>query len=363
MTNIDVTQGSGKTVSTETIGGAEYQRVKIIDGTASGTTPLKVNADGSLNLALTTVSVMNTMPSSMLVGASIIGLTPVNVGVPFTVADNAAPNGIAFQGATATGSATVIPYLFNGSNYDRLRGNSSTGALVNTGSSSVIVVGTFTGGNSSVQLVNGNAVIGSVAAFQAGTWASSVFAYQAGTQITSISGTLTIAAFTSGASIVGTYVEDAAHSTGDRGLFTLKVRNDTMSSITSADGDYSPLSVGPVGEAIVANSPITKWFSQSASIMYGTSVQVVAPPGASVYSYITGIHVMNESPNFSRVTITQGLGGVNASILNRSVAPATGGSNANFINGIRVLDNNGISASISGISSVYVTITGFNSKV
>lgn len=164
-------------------------------------------------------------------------------------------------------------------------------------------------------------------------------------------------------SIVGTYQEDQAATTSDKGLFVLHVRNDTMSSVTNADLDYSALSVGPVGEMLVANAPITKWFSTTASVMYGTSVQVLAAPGTSIFSYITGIHVMNESANFSRVTFTQGLGAVASSILTRVAAPATGGSNSNYINPIRVLDNNGISASISGVSSVLITLTGFNSKV
>lgn len=163
-------------------------------------------------------------------------------------------------------------------------------------------------------------------------------------------------------SIVGTYAEDAAAGTTDKGIFVLGVRNDTMSSVTNADGDYGSFTVGPVGENIVANSPITKWVSGATSVMSGTSVQVLAAPGASIFTYITGINVINESATLSRVTITQGRGAVPASMLTWAIAPATGGSNATFINPIRVLDNNGVSASISGVSSVYVTITGFTAK-
>lgn len=165
-------------------------------------------------------------------------------------------------------------------------------------------------------------------------------------------------------SIVGTFAEDAAHTTADKGVFSLNVRNDTMSSVTSADGDYSALSTGPVGEAIVANSPITKWVSGRTSVMLGTSVQVLAAPGTSIFTYITGINVINESPNAARVTITQGLGAVPASMVTWLIAPGGGGSNSTYPNPLRILDNLGVSASInSAVASVYVTITGFTAKV
>lgn len=43
--------------------------------------------------------------------------------------------------------------------------------------------------------------------------------------------------------IVGQRAEDAAHTTGDRGIFTLGVRNDTGADTTNANGDYSQFSV------------------------------------------------------------------------------------------------------------------------
>ena len=161
------------------------------------------------------------------------------------------------------------------------------------------------------------------------------------------------------ASIAGTYTEDAAHATTDRGLFTLGFRNDTMSSVTSADGDYSAHITGPVGETIVSNSPINRWWSAQTSVMYGTSVQAIAPQGASVFTYITGVQIANDSGTFSRVKITGGLG----SVLAWTVAPGNGGSNINFVNPIRTGENSGVSASINGISSVYVSMQGFTAKI
>lgn len=160
-------------------------------------------------------------------------------------------------------------------------------------------------------------------------------------------------------SIAGTYTEDGAHVTNDRGIFTLAVRNDTMSSVTSADGDYSAQTVGPIGEVVTANAPITKWWQAQASVMYGVSVLAFAAQGASVFTYITGIQVANDSGTFSRVKITGGLG----SVLAWTVAPANGGSNIQFINALKTGENSGVSASINGVSSVYLTMEGFISKI
>ncbi len=138
----------------------------------------------------------------------------------------------------------------------------------------------------------------------------------------------------------------------------LGVRNDTVSSLTSASGDYSPVAVGPVGEVLVANSPITAWWNTQTSVMYGTSVQAIAPQGTSVFTYVTGIQVANDSAAFSRVKITGGLG----SVLAWTVAPGLGGSNIIFVNPIKTGENSGVSASINGVSSVYISMQGFTSK-
>lgn len=160
-------------------------------------------------------------------------------------------------------------------------------------------------------------------------------------------------------SIVGTYAEDAASASADKGVFVLAARNDTMASVTGSDGDYSGFAVGPVGEVIVANSPITKWVSAQTSVMSGPSVLVIAGGGASIFTYITGIQIANDGAVFARVKFTGGLG----SVLAWSVAPANGGSNIVFPNPLRTGDNSGFSASVNAHSSVYVSAQGFISKI
>ncbi len=182
---------------------------------------------------------------------------------------------------------------------------------------------------------------------------SSVVAYQ-------LAGSIIGVVPTSG-SVVGTYSEDAPHTPGDSGLAVWGVRNDTMASVTSTDGDYSQFTVGPMGENIVANSPITKWVQAQTSVMYGTSVLVLAAQGASVFSYVTGVQIANDSPTYSRVTFTVGLGGT-SSILGFIPAPANSGAIVTLPNAWKTAANAGISASISGVSSIYVTLEGFISK-
>lgn len=168
-----------------------------------------------------------------------------------------------------------------------------------------------------------------------------------------------ITLFSQSPSVVGTYAEDAAHTTADKGVFTLNVRNDTLSSVTSADSDYSPMVVGPVGEVITANSPITKWISGQTSVMYGTSVQAIPAQGASIFTYITGMQVANVSANTVLLKLTGGLG----SVLGWTVAPANGGSNIVFPNALKTGENSGVSASISGAGSVYLSAQGFIAKI
>lgn len=52
----------------------------------------------------------------------------------------------------------------------------------------------------------------------------------------------------------GQFAEDSAHTTGDLGTFALAVRNDTNGSLTSADLDYSPISVDSSGRLKVVLS-------------------------------------------------------------------------------------------------------------
>lgn len=219
---IPITQGSGaSSVASDLIGGLNYQQIKVVDATIGSTNALKVNADGSIGASIIGMVPVNIVSGgttgsvSGTVGASIIGQLPAGNAVIGAVA--ASISGIVntagsvfavvsgLQGASVSGTvnaistnvgsiiavsqgsiATVIiggsiaasftppanqsvsgivgasligvgfsnqgddgssltqiavtgySRVYNGSNWDRWRGNSSIGGLVNTGAGSTI---------------------------------------------------------------------------------------------------------------------------------------------------------------------------------------------------------------------------------
>lgn len=50
------------------------------------------------------------------------------------------------------------------------------------------------------------------------------------------------------------YAEDSAHVSGDKGAFVMGVRNDANATLTSADGDYSPFAVDLAGRLKIVGS-------------------------------------------------------------------------------------------------------------
>lgn len=180
---------------------------------------------------------------------------------------------------------------------------------------------------------------------------SSIIAINAGSVIALLGNT----------SIAGTFLEDSAHTTGDRGFHMLGVRNDLMASVTGADLDYSPISVGPVGENIVANAPMNKWLQGRTDhrVSLGGSLIAIAKQGTSVFTYVTAVQVANMGPSSVLVTLGGGLG----SVLGYTIAPAGGGSNILYHNALKTGENSDFTTSISGISSVLVSVQGFSAKI
>ena len=148
MSNVPITYGSGQaSVATETISNNDYQKVKIVDGTAGSTNAWKVDGDGAAR-----VSIMGTVP----ITGSVVALTTGNQSVSGTV------------GASVIG---WVPAQL-----------SNTSVITVWQDSSVIAV---VSGNQSISGTVGASVIGTVPTTQSGT------------RITSISGTV-------GTSIIGT---------------------------------------------------------------------------------------------------------------------------------------------------------------
>lgn len=160
-------------------------------------------------------------------------------------------------------------------------------------------------------------------------------------------------------SILGTHLEDTPATSGDAGLMALSVRNDTLSSVTSNDGDYSAQTVGPSGEVITANAPLTKWVQGNASVLSITGlIPIIPAQGASVFTYITSGQVVNASANNAFLTFF----GANSSVIGYLPAPANSGAIPVMPNGWKTSPNGAFSASVSGVASVFLSFQGFISK-
>lgn len=152
---------------------------------------------------------------------------------------------------------------------------------------------------------------------------------QTGVVITSISGAITVGSLlgvvnANVGSIIGTYAEDSVSASGDNGLFTLSIRNDSISSFVSANGDYAPNAVDSSGRRLTKPfAPTQSEVRGLGSVVGVASVFLVAAAGAGLKNYITDVTVINTGATASRVDFTDGDG----SILGRTIAPAGGGSN------------------------------------
>lgn len=374
--NIPITTGQGQaSVATEQIGDVQYQKIKVVGGQTGSTSVMGINPDTSINVSvLGTVAVTGSIvalgsPSisgavnvsgSVLLGnsnASVItvsqssSILAVPVGSVVTVFQSSSVI------AVATGSVVAIP-----------TGNQSVSGALNVsgsvmlGSSNASVI-TLSQDSSVIAINAGSVVTVSQGSVITVLQSSSIIAVNAGSVVSLSEGSV-ITVFQS-PSIVGTYTEDAAHSSTSKGLFVLGVRNDTLASVTGADNDYSPFTVGPVGEQMAVNAPITKWVQGTADLRGGAaasggSVAVIAAQGSSIFTYVTAAQVANFGPSSVLVTFS----GATSSVIGYTIAPAGGGSNIVFGGNALKTNANGVfSASVGGLSSVLVSAQGFISKV
>lgn len=248
-------------------------------------------------------SLVSTVPSSVIVGASIFGQIPAGTAMIGSIT--------AYQGA--------VPWVMVGSVY-------------------------------------GN-VAGSVVAFQGTSpWVvnfqnSSVLAVPVGSTITIIQN----------ASIAGTYAEDSGHTNGDRGLLHFGVRNDTVSSFTSNNTDYGPVANDSAGRLITKPFAAgeASLISVTSIVSAGTiaSVQLFPAPGAGLKNYITDFNIANSGATTTVVLFADS----DSSVLGRTIAPSGGGSNGSYQTPIASPRVNTVTNLhiLSSSSIVYATVTGF----
>lgn len=166
-TPVPITTGNGSaSIAGDLVSGNTYQQIKLVDGTIGGNTPLKVNADGSITASIygniTTSPAANQSVSGtvqtqvqasvavVIIGGSILTSSTANQSVSGTVGASvigavavySATNSIGgsdgntqLNVATGPAGSSSSPvgaanYVYNGSGWDRMRGNASIGTLV-----------------------------------------------------------------------------------------------------------------------------------------------------------------------------------------------------------------------------------------
>lgn len=268
-------------------------------------------------------------PSSVsgTVGASIIGTVPV------TFVNSSISGQV---GASVVGTVPVVQ-----------SGTWSTSVMTN------VITSIATAGQ----------VMGSVAALQAtNPWIvsfnnSSIIAINAGSVVAFSQGSVITVLQTP--SIVGTYAEDAAHTTADKGIFTLGVRNDAVASFVSADLDYSPRATDSAGRTLIKPFAAEEARVEGYHSVVSTSVTtLVAAAGTGLKNYITDIFVANTGAAATLVTFRSGGG---TSVLGYTIAPASGGSNLSGLNmPLKTLANETFDFQATTATSIlYVTVKGF----
>ncbi len=300
-----------------------------ISGTVQvGNFPTTQNVSGSVVTAQSgTVisSLVSTVPSSVIVGASIFGQLPAGTAVLGSIA--------ALQGTNPWITTFSNPSIYA----LQLAGSVlATSATVNAGNSSVMllnganVIGSVTALQGTlpwtISSVYGN-ISGSVVAFQGAGWSGSVAATVTNTNL-NVSGS--VVGFQGGAwaaSMVGAPVTSVGgtQANTDIGIRTFGFRNDTVASIVANDKTYTLHSTDSAGRNLTKPFAADENRLDTATSVVSTSVTALFSSVVGLRNYVTDIMVANTGSVATLVTFKDG----STSILGYTIAPAGGGSNIN----------------------------------
>ena len=153
--------------------------------------------------------------------------------------------------------------------------------------------------------------------------------------------------------------EDGAHASGDTGVLSLAVRNDTIAAPTNADLDYSPITVDKYGRPIVVFGAGPEARSTgTATTTATTDTSLVAASGsAGLKTYITDCQFVNTGSTTTLITLKDGSGG---STLAYTIAPSGGGSNVRYSTPLVTTANTALFfAAASASTTVYASCQGF----
>lgn len=220
--NVGWTEGSGKTLATDEIGGVQYPRSKI-----------SIGADGSAtDLAFGQAAAAASLPVVLASDQPAIDVNATVEIAEVTVTDSALPTGAATSAKQDTGNTSLAS-----------------------------IDGKLTACNTGAVTIS--------AALPAGTNAIGKLAANSGIDIGDVDVTSVVPG--TGATSLGK-AEDAAHSDGDTGVMALAVRKNTAASTSGSDGDYQPLITNTTGHLWVDASGQTLTVASHAVTNAGTFV-------------------------------------------------------------------------------------------
>lgn len=101
------------------------------------------------------------------------------------------------------------------------------------------------------------------------------------------------------------FAEDAAHSSGDKGIMVLGVRNDARVAKTNADGDYSAYATDQYGNILIAY-PTGAFNNGAETAVAGTAVNVSAANTANIKIILQNTGIANARVGITGVTATTG---------------------------------------------------------
>lgn len=175
--NIDVTQGSGKTIAADEIASVLHQRVKVQHGADGSATDVSTSSPLPVLVGTTDTVTVKLDPSAGLIGisgtvqvktdpSSVLSSITSSIGIYFDrggpaititdsnggIADVSAINADGISDAVVALGTKGYNYAFNGSTWDRVKGNTG-GIFVNSGSTASIFTvsgSTSTAGNNTL---------------------------------------------------------------------------------------------------------------------------------------------------------------------------------------------------------------------
>lgn len=224
------------------------------DVTISGTVAVTQSGTWNLNDITGTIS----LPTGAATEATLSSIDSALAGT-LTV-DTELPAAAALADDTANPTVPGVGafgMMFDGTTWDRVRGTSADGLLVNLGANNdVTVSGTVAvtqSGTWNINDITGTISLPTGAATEATL--ASILAGQLGDGHNVTIDNASLPVTQSGSWTVATnaeYAEDSAHSSGHTGNFILAVRSDADTTLVDTDGDYAPFQVTSEGYLKVA---------------------------------------------------------------------------------------------------------------